>query len=132
MTKIPKEMKRMFNLNDLISKVQEVANGSVIDFMVGRTKAEGHLPMRQLLTIKNFDFLQGDNGEYAVVIFEEDDQHFHFMGTVVTDKLKKIQENILPSELEELLACGIECVFEQKVSKNKFRYCDVLFFPNHQ
>lgn len=132
MTKIPKELKRMFNLNDLITKVQEVANGSVIDFMVGRTKADYNLPMRQLLTIKNFDFLQGDNGEYAVVIFEGDDKHFHFMGTVVTDKLKKIQENILPSELEELLDCGIECIFEQKVSKNKFRYCDVLFFPNHQ
>lgn len=116
---------------DLILKIQELGNGSIIDFMVGREKATHSIPNRQLLTITNFDFLNGDNGDYAVVIFKEDEKHFYFTGSVVTDKLHKIKDNMLPHELEELLTNGIECVFEQKVSKNKFRYCDITFFPNH-
>ena len=38
---------------------------------------------------------------------------------------------MLAHELEELLENGIECVFDKKVSKNKFRYTDITFFPNH-
>lgn len=116
----------------LISKIQEVANGNTIDFMVGRDKAEHNLPLNKLVTIENYDYLPGDNGEFAVVIFKEDNQHFYFMGSVVTDKLKKIDDALLPSEKDEILEDGIECVFLQKTSKSKRTYMDVIFFPNEQ
>lgn len=116
--------------NLLIAKIQEVGNGTVIDFMVGREKGET-VPTKALITITNYDYLQGDNGDYAVVIFKEDPKHFYFMGMVVTEKLKAIDNALLPSEKEEILVDGIECVFDQKTSKNKKRYMDVTFFPNN-
>lgn len=116
--------------NLLIAKIQEVANGNVIDFMVGREKGEKQIPLKQVLTIENYDYLPGDNGDFAVVIFKEDKNNFYFMGSIVTDKLKKIDEVLLPSEKEEILADGLEVVFEQKTSKSKRNYMDVIFFPN--
>lgn len=115
----------------LISKIQEATNGNIIDFMVGRKKGEEHPPLKQVLTIENYDFLQGENGEYAVVIFKEDKENFYFMGSVVTEKLKKVDNALLPSEKDEMLSLGIEVVFEQVTSKSKRKYMDVIFFPNN-
>lgn len=120
----------MRNLADLIKNVQEVTTGETIEFMVGREKAE--LPMGQILTVVDYDYLNGDNGEYVVFICREDQNHFFFGGSVVTDKFKKIDQAFIEFEKEELLANGIELVATKKKSNSTKRiYTDVLFFPNH-
>lgn len=109
------------NLNELLEKVVgELEVG--LPFMDGRTKST--LITETELTINNLGFLKGDNGEYAVITFKEDDQQFYFGGSVVTEKLKKIT-SILGESQDEFLKQGLLKVkFVTKTSDKNRMYID--------
>lgn len=111
----------MTNIANLIGKIKnELTVG--LPFMEGRTK--GSLPTEMNLTLNNYGFLKGDDGEYIVMTFKEDDTNFFFGGSVVTEKMKKI-DKIVGDAKVELLQSGMEVKFVSKTSDKKRVYIDL-------
>lgn len=61
-----------------------------IPFMDGRDKGESADIVGKWLHIDDFGFIKGDNGEFAVVSFAEDAEHFYFMNSIITEMLQKV------------------------------------------
>lgn len=68
---------------------KEHTEGSFVT--AGREKVEVEELMRVFpegVTVTQFDFLPGDNGEFAVCGFKEDENAFFFGGKILTDMCK--------------------------------------------
>lgn len=101
---------------------------NALPIMEGREK--GALVNDTSLTIKDWGYMTGkdDNGndkEYACVIFDEDEKNFYFLNSVPTDKLKKIDALYDEKTIELIKLNGIPVVFEEKKSKDKRKYQDM-------
>ena len=75
----------MTNFNDY---VKGLANNTD-EIREGREKGENIFD--KAITIKNFLICSGDNGTYAEYVIEEDNTHFFFGGSVLTNLLAKIE-----------------------------------------
>lgn len=109
----------------LREKAESMNSGKGIEFMEGRTKGESEELLDRVVTIRDYAFITGTEGEYAVFIVDEEAKKFYFGGKVITDNLKALSDE----EHEELKEDGLPTLFGQRVSKGKRKYISVEFYP---
>ena len=109
----------------LREKAEGMNSGKGIEFMDKRSKGETEELLDQVVTIRDYAFISGQDGEYAVFIIDEEADKFYFGGKVITDNLKALSEE----DHEELKADGLPTLFVERVSKNKRKYISVEFYP---
>ena len=99
-----------------------------LPFMDGRDKGDTKELVGVVSTIVEYGFLPNDNGEpYAVFIVKERSGKFYFGGTVLTDRLTKLEEEgyhdvIVDEGLPMLMT-------ETKSKKTNRSYTAVEFYP---
>lgn len=103
--------------------LNEVNNG--LPFMVGREKDV--IELGKIITIKDYGFLTGEDGDFICFIDEQNDGKYFFGGSVLTEKFKQIELAFTEDEIKELLNMGIEIVCSEKKSKNNRKYISVDF-----
>ena len=111
------------SLRDFAKNLNE---GNSIKFMEGRTKGDLSEIADKNVTINNFNFLKNEEGEYAVFTVAEIPDSFYFGGLVITDSLRKIEEEGYKEEVEKV---GLPVIISQRKSKNKKLYYAVEFYP---
>lgn len=104
-------------------------NNDQLACMKGRDKGET-FPTGSPVTIVDYGFLPGDDGDYVVLVFAEFVDKFFFGGSVVTDKIKELDKDLTDDERKELEKDGLPVLFTEKQSKNKRKYVTVEFFPD--
>lgn len=108
----------------LREKASKVNSNGGVSFMEGRDKSE--LIMDEILTVDDFGFIKGEDGEYVVLSTQDYPKFFFFGGSVITQKFKELEEN-----KEEVQKEGLPVRFEQKVSKkSKREYVTCEFYPD--
>lgn len=93
----------------LREKAMGMNSGQGISFMEGRSKGDVKSLNDIIITVKDYAFLTGDDGEYLVFIIEGDEGHFYFGASVMTDNFKEftaedkaeLQKEGLPVRLSE-------------------------------
>lgn len=110
----------------LKEKMLKMNSGEGIPFMQGRTKGETEELLGKKLTIRNFGFINGNDGEYVVFIVDEIEDKFYFGGSVLTTDLKAISEE----EITEVNENGLPIMLEERKSKNNRKYVAVTFYPD--
>lgn len=120
----------MMNINELINQAKEVT-ASGLPFMDGREpiKVEGNI-LNNTLTVEDYGYLEGDDGEYVVIALKEYPQHFIYGGSVVTDAFKKLEGKVGTDNMVKLIEHGLTFKLTELVSKNKRKYTRISFFPN--
>lgn len=120
----------MMNINELIKQAQEVTK-SGLPFMDGREKLEitGEV-LNNILTVDDYGYLDGDDGNYVVISLKEYPKHFIYGGSVVTDAFKKLEEKIGAENMAQLIQYGLTFRLSELISKNKRKYVRISFFPN--
>ena len=119
----------MMNINELIKQAQEVTK-SGLPFMDGREKLEitGEV-LNNILTVDDYGYLDGDDGNYVVISLREYPNHFIYGGSVVTDAFKKLEEKIGAENMAQLIQYGLTFRLSELISKNKRKYVRISFFP---
>lgn len=97
-----------------------------LPIMEGKTKGDTSDLIGTIVTIDNFDFLNGDNGKFAVFTVKEDPDLFYFGGMVLSDHLTQLADD---GYLEEIQKEGLPMLLTKKKSKNKQMYTNVTFYP---
>lgn len=103
--------------------LNEVNNG--LPFMVGREKDA--IELGETITIKDYGFLTGEDGEFICFIDNTNHDKYFFGGSVLTEKFKQIENAFTPEEIQELLSEGIDIICTEKKSKNNRKYVSVEF-----
>lgn len=103
--------------------LNEVNNG--LPFMLGREKDT--IDLGEKITIKEYGFLTGEDGEFICFIDNENDDKYFFGGSVLTEKFKQIENAFTQDEIQELLEEGIDIICREKKSKNNRKYVSVEF-----
>ena len=110
----------------LKEKAMKMNSGKGIEFMQGKNKGEMIEILNKACTIRDYDFISGDDGEYVVFIIDEIDDEFFFGGKVLTDDMKQFTDE----DHEEIKANGLPVLLtEQKSKKTKRPYVAVEFYP---
>lgn len=112
----------------LKDKAADLKSGKSIKFMEGKEKGETlELLDKEYVTLRDFDFINGNEGEYAVFIIDEIPDNFFFGGQVLTKWLKTFSEE----EKAELQADGFKAKFSERKSKEtKRKYISVEPFED--
>ena len=120
----------MMNINELIKQAQEVTM-SGLPFMDGKEKLEvtGEV-LNSTLTVDDYGYLEGDDGEYVVISLKEYPKHFIYGGSVVTDAFKKLESKVGAESMVQLIQYGLTFRLSELISKNKRKYIRISFFPN--
>ena len=85
-----------------------------IPFMEGREKGDLKNLVGQPLHIVDFGFIDGKDGEFAVLKFKEDDAKFYFGNSITTEMLREVQKDGMEAELAKQVI-----VFSLRVSKER-------------
>ena len=93
-----------------------------IPFMDGRDKGDNENLIGKRWHIDDFGFITGDNGEFAVVSFAEDNTHFYFMNSIITEMLQTVSKDAMRKQLSQV---AIE--FMMKTSKKDREYMSFEF-----
>ena len=93
--------------------------------MEGREKGELRDIVGVQVHITDYDFLEGDNGSYAVFIIDEDKDHFYFSSTVLTQYLVNLDQN---GYKETIQTEGLPVTLTKRKSKNNREYFAVKLF----
>ena len=109
----------------LKDKAKSMNAGKGIEFMADRTKGNAEELQGKTVTIRDYAFITGTDGEYVVFIIDEDPEAFYFGGKVLTDNMKEFTED----EHSEIIAEGLPTKFDVRKSKNKRNYTSVEFYP---
>jgi hypothetical protein len=105
------------------------SNGGV-PFMEGRTKGD-NLPLNSPVTIDDYGFIDGEDGEYVVISLKEFPKNFYFGGSVVTEKMQDIEKDITPDEKKEIHSSGLPVLFSKRKNKaGKKEYTTCVFYPD--
>lgn len=111
----------MTDINAILKKVkQELSAG--LPFMEG--KEQGSIPTEVEVTVKEFGMLKDkeqNDREYVCFLIEEDNEHFFFGGSVITETFQTIQGIVSEIELKQLLEAGLKVKFHKKLSTEKNR-----------
>lgn len=98
-----------------------------LPLMEGRDKGETRELLGQISTIEDYGFLPNDAGEmYSVFTVKERSGKFYFGGTVLTDRLFKLEQE---GYHEAVVAEGLPVLLAEKRSKNNRSFVDVVFYP---
>ena len=109
----------------LKDKAKSMNAGKGIEFMADRTKGNAEELHGKTVTIRDYAFITGTDGEYVVFIIDEDPEAFYFGGQVLTDNMKGFSED----EHSEIIRDGLPTKFDVRKSKNKRNYTTVEFYP---
>ena len=120
----------IMNIENLIKQAQEVT-ASGLPLMEGRENLEvsGEV-LNNTLTVDDYGYLEGDDGEYVVIALKEYPKHFIYGGSVVTDAFKKLEGKVGTDGMTALIEHGLTFKLNEMTSKNKRRYIRISFFPN--
>lgn len=111
----------------LKEKMISLNSNEGIPFMKGRTKGEISEILGQPVTIRDFDFLDGQDGEYVVFIVDEVKDTFFFGGSVLTSNLKLLNSE----EVNEVKESGLPVMlYESKSKKTGRKYVAAKFYPD--
>lgn len=102
---------------------------TTLSFMEGRKKADQKELVAQIVTIRDFGFLTGDNGEYVAFIVDEHTDKFYFGGSVLTDQLRQLE---LEGYHESIVEEGLPMVLAERKSRNNRTYLNVVFYPEEE
>jgi hypothetical protein len=121
-------MKKL-NFEQLMSEVSSIT-ASGLPFMEGREKLEvkGDV-LNNVLTVEDYGYLEGDEGEYVVITLSEYPENFIYGSSVVTQAFKKLDEKFDEETRLEILKHGLTFKLSEKVSKSKRKYTCITFFP---
>nr|DAN06802.1 MAG TPA: hypothetical protein [Caudoviricetes sp.] len=108
--------------NNLLSRLKEVMSNN-LPFMEGREKADQIIG--EPITIIDYGYLTGDDGEFIVYITREYNGVFFFGGSVLSEKFKELENAFTEDEMKELLEMGIKVRLCEKTSKNRRKYVSV-------
>jgi len=108
---------------DLKSKIKEIT-ASGLPLMEGKEKTD--FADGDIYTVKEYGYLEGDNGEFVVVA---GDKTFAYGGAVVTEAFKNLDNQLTPDEINDILSEGITMKLSKKKSKNGRKYTSCEFFP---
>lgn len=98
-----------------------------LPFMEGRDKGDTKELLGQDSTINQYGFLPNEAGEvYAVFTVKERSDKFYFGGTVITDRLLKLDQDGYRAEIE---LEGLPVRMSEKKSRNNRSFVNVVFFP---
>ena len=98
-----------------------------LPIMKDREKGETEELIGTIVTIDDYDFMNSENGPYAVFTVKEEDSKFYFGGQVLTEKL---QEFTTDGFAEAIKVEGLPVVFSVKKAKKGGRsYTAVTFYP---
>ncbi len=98
---------------------------NALPFMVGKEKDV--IELGEKITIIDYGFLTGEDGEFICFLDRNHEGKFFFGGSILTEKFKQIENNFTTDEIQELLNEGIDIICEEKKSKNKRKYISVEF-----
>lgn len=112
------------NTNTIRAYFNQFSSKGIL-FMDDRDKGDIKTLVGDVLHIDDFGFINGRDGEYAVVSFKEHPESFYFAGLALTDICRKIDADGMR---EELAAQPI--VLTMKKSKNNRSYMSVDFLDN--
>lgn len=116
---------------DLKSRAMELSAGC--ELMIDREKGDMDKLIGTPVVINGYDFLtDSEKGTpYVVFTIHEDDAHFFFGGTVLTDKMKKLDNEGYRDAVETE---GLPVLFgkNQPKDKKKKSYTTVTFYPAEQ
>ena len=99
-------------------------NNEGISFMNDRKHSKIDFIMNKEITILDFDFINGSDGEYVVFIINEDNENFYFGGSVLTANLKELKdEGYLPI----IQTDGLPVKLVEKQSKRGRKYVGVEY-----
>ena len=102
--------------------------GSQLPFMDGRNKGDSGDLVGMVSTIRDYGFLNGDdNHEYVVFIVDEDQKSFFFGGSVLTDQMRKLDDEDYGDEIRR---DGLPMLLSEKKSRNNRKYINVEFYPD--
>lgn len=121
----------MMNMEQLINEVTNIT-ASGLPLMEGKTqlKVEGNI-LNNTLTVDEYGFLEGEEGEYVVIALKEYPEHFIYGSSVVTQAFKQIDNKFKKEEIAKLLEMGLTFRLSEQMSKNKRRYTKIVFFPKN-
>ena len=98
-----------------------------LPLMEGRDKGDTKELLGQVSTIEDYGFLPNEAGEmYAVFTVKERAGKFYFGGTVLTDRLFKLDQE---GYHEAVVAEGLPVLLNEKRSKNNRSFVNVEFYP---
>lgn len=100
-----------------------------VEIMEDREKGDVNKVTDVEVTITDFDFLTGQDGDYAVFILSEEPSKFFFGGKVITNHLQEIQKE---GYKEAVQAEGLPVKFVKEKSKNGFTYTNAVLYPSEQ
>ena len=110
----------------LKDRAKSLNGGKGISFMEGREKGDVKSIIGCEVTVRDYGFIHGDDGEYIVFIIYEDDKKFFFGNTVMTEKFKEF--NV--AEKAEIVQDGLPIrITEQRNKKGNRTYQNVEFYP---
>lgn len=98
-----------------------------IAFMQGREKGELTELFGKVVTIRDYDFIDGEDGEYLVFIIDEDENKFYFGGSVLTKNFKEFNVD----EKQEIIEDGLKVKLENKKGK-KHNYTSVEYIMDDE
>jgi len=112
----------------LKQKAQELS-APQLPIMEGRDKGDTDDLIGVVVTLRDFGFMSGDNGDYVVFIVDEEPKEFFFGGKVLTDDMQKMESD---GYHQMIVDEGLPMVLTKKKSKNKQTYTNVLFYPEEK
>lgn len=123
------------NMKDIMNVAKKVAKNlekEGIPFMEGRTLSKDFKDiLGTVVTITDYGFINGDDGEYTVFIIEDNNNEFYASGKVLTQDLHALEDTIGVYEFKNAVKEeGLEVLFGRKKSKNGREYTTVKLFPN--
>lgn len=91
---------------------------SKLEIMEGKEKEDLKSILDKIVHINNFDFLTGDDGDYAVFTIAEDEKSFYFGSSIITDMLKDLEKEGLK---QDVINEGVAVKLVEKKSKTSKR-----------
>ena len=115
---------------ELFNKIKEIGNTGIA-LAKGREKGDIQEILDEVVTVNNYEFGKGEQGDYVVFTIKENDTEFFFGSSVVTENFLALDNMISEEEKEELFNTGLTMSLHQKKSKNNRKYIYNVFFPNN-
>jgi hypothetical protein len=106
----------------LKDRAKQLSN--TLPFMETREKADLKDLHGKEITVTDYGFLTGDDGDFACFTIKEDKENFYFAGGVLTQHLKTFEDEGYHAEIVKE---GLKIKLYEKVSKNKKTYTAVEF-----
>lgn len=120
--------KTKFNVEDLFKQVSEITE-SGLPLMEGKEKLDSKEILGEVVTVDEYGFMEGEEGEYVVISLQEYPQNFIYGGSVVSEAFKKFDGKFDDEQKKTIIEHGLTFVLEEKKSANKRNYTKITLFP---